>query len=105
MRRILIALLAASAPAMLPAQTLTNADLRAPATPFTETQFGDRVDDPYRWMEQSGPELDTWAKAEAINARSVLLSIPNRDAIRARIASLDTLDCLQACLVLACVLW
>jgi len=36
----------------------------APVRPVSDTYFGTTVVDPYRWMEQGGPELDQYMKAE-----------------------------------------
>ncbi len=57
--------------------------------PVTDTYFGTKVVDPYRWMEKPGsPELATYLKAEDDRTRAVLASLPGRKALLARLASL-----------------
>lgn len=54
-----------------------------------ETINGERVRDPYRWMESASVELNEWARAESAHARTTLDTIPGREALKARIAALD----------------
>jgi prolyl oligopeptidase len=85
------ALLAAAVLAMGGIRALA-ADLPAlaPATPVTETIFGEKVTDPYRYMEDlSSPQVQQWARAQAAYARAVLDAIPGRVPLLARIAELE----------------
>ena len=49
--------------------------------PVTEDLFGTKVTDPYRWMEAEGPEWKAYTLGQAAYAKSVLDSIPGRDAL------------------------
>ncbi|HXZ40979.1 MAG TPA: prolyl oligopeptidase family serine peptidase [Terriglobales bacterium] len=64
-----------------------------PGTPVrevTDTYFGTKVNDPYRWLEDlKSPEVSAWMKAQNDYTRAVLDQIPGRDKLRARIAQLD----------------
>ena len=64
-----------------------------PATPVhevTDTYFGVKVTDPYRWIENtSSPEVIAWMKAQNDYTRTVLARIPGRDKLLARIKELD----------------
>lgn len=81
------ALLAATAATSIQAQTLTNAGVRPTATPFTETQFGDRVDDPYRWMESAerAPDVTAFIRGASDHTRAQLDALPGRARLRARV--------------------
>jgi prolyl oligopeptidase len=65
----------------------------APATPMhevTDTFFGTKIVDPYRWLEDlKSAEVSAWMKAQSDYSRTVLDRIPGRDQLRARIAELD----------------
>jgi prolyl oligopeptidase len=71
----------------------TSGARRPPAArrePVTETFFGRRVTDPYRWMEN--PRDRDWLpylRAQDAHARRVLGAIPGRDALRRRIGELS----------------
>jgi prolyl oligopeptidase len=69
------------------AQTLTNAPNRPTPVPFTETVFGDRVDDPYRWMESSdrAPDVTAFIRGAGDHTRRQLDALPGRAALRARV--------------------
>lgn len=63
---------------------------RAAVRDVTETYFGQKVVDPYRWMEDpKSPEFADWLKAQNAYTRAVLARIPGRDALAARIKALD----------------
>ena len=56
----------------------------------TDTYFGKKVVDPYRWMEDTKtPEFASWLKAQNAYTRAVLDKIPGRAALATRIKALD----------------
>lgn len=58
----------------------------APVKPVTDTYFGTKVVDPYRWMEDMhNPALLSWMKAQNDYTRSVLDSIPGRAVLLAQL--------------------
>ena len=65
-----------------------------PATrrePIVETQFGERVADPYRWLEndvRSDREVADWVERQDAVTRAYLDRLPGRDAFAARIRRL-----------------
>ncbi len=60
----------------------------APVRPVTDTYFGTKVTDPYRWMEdRSAPEFINYMLAQGRYARSVLDKIPGRQELQNRIAA------------------
>ena len=59
----------------------------APAVPVTETLWGQKVTDNYRYMEQAGPQTLDWMKAEGNYTRSVIDSIKPRAALGERVAA------------------
>jgi prolyl oligopeptidase len=65
--------------------TLALAQPSPPAAPVrnvTDTYFGTKIDDPYRYMEDiKNPEVEAWLKAQADYTKAVLAKIPQRDAI------------------------
>jgi len=61
---------------------------RAEVREVTDTYFGTTVADPYRWMEDKGPELDSWLKAQAAYARARLEALPERAALLKRVEDL-----------------
>ncbi|MBS0419313.1 MAG: S9 family peptidase [Proteobacteria bacterium] len=62
----------------------------APVRPVTDTYFGTKVVDPYRWMEnRQDPEFLAWARGQNEHARATLAAIPNRGKLLQRIATLD----------------
>jgi prolyl oligopeptidase len=62
----------------------------APVRPVSENYFAQTVVDPYRWMEKpDNPELAAWMKGQDQYTRSVLVQIPGRDRIAARVRQLD----------------
>jgi prolyl oligopeptidase len=54
--------------------------------PVTESYFGTKVTDPYRWMEAERPEWQHYVKAQGAYAAQVLASIPGRDALAAAVS-------------------
>ncbi|HVB35268.1 MAG TPA: prolyl oligopeptidase family serine peptidase [Patescibacteria group bacterium] len=62
----------------------------APVRPVTNTYFGIKVTDPYRYMENlKNPEVRRWMKAQADYTRAVLDRIPGRRALLADIVKYD----------------
>ncbi|HEY2712710.1 MAG TPA: prolyl oligopeptidase family serine peptidase [Chthoniobacterales bacterium] len=57
-----------------------------PAKPATETLWGQKVTDDYRYMEKQGPETTDWMKKEGAYTRRLFDSIPQRAALGKRIA-------------------
>lgn len=54
----------------------------APVRNVSETFFGTRVDDPYRYMENiKDPQVAAWMKAQSDHARTTLKAIPGRDGM------------------------
>ncbi len=61
----------------------------AKRVPVTDTYFGTTVVDPYRWMEDKGPDLLAYLKAGNDRTRAILDSIPGRTALAARLEALS----------------
>lgn len=62
----------------------------APVRPVNEVYYGNKVVDPYRYMENlKDPEVQAWFKAQNDYTRAVLASIPGRSALLERIKQLD----------------
>lgn len=56
----------------------------------TDTYFGRRIEDPYRWLEDwRGDEAHAWLEGQAAHAREVLDGIPERAELLARISELS----------------
>jgi prolyl oligopeptidase len=62
---------------------------RAEVREVTDTYYGTTVADPYRWMEDKGPEFGSWLKAQAAYARAKLDAFPERAALLKRIDELS----------------
>jgi prolyl oligopeptidase len=57
----------------------------------TEEQFGERIADPYRWLEndvRQDPAVRAWVTAQNRVTEAFLAALPGRDAIRARMTEL-----------------
>ena len=65
---------------------------KPPATkqqPVTDDYFGQKVTDPYRWLENgSSPETQQWVSEQLVYTRSILDKLPGRDKLHARIEQL-----------------
>jgi len=62
----------------------------APVKPVTDTYFGTKVVDNYRWMEDlKSPEVHNWMIGQAAYTKDYLAKLPGRDALDERIKSLD----------------
>ncbi|HEV3155293.1 MAG TPA: prolyl oligopeptidase family serine peptidase [Candidatus Baltobacteraceae bacterium] len=56
----------------------------APRGDVTDTYFGTKVADPYRWMENiDSPQTRAWVEAEAALTQTYLSAIPQRESIAA----------------------
>jgi prolyl oligopeptidase len=62
------------------AQTLTNAPAKAPSEPFTETRYGQTIDDPYRWMEDPARKgnMVGYVRAQSHAAVTQIRALPQR---------------------------
>jgi hypothetical protein len=62
----------------------------APVRPVIDDDFGTKVTDPYRHMENlADPEVKEWMTAQNDYARAVLARIPGRAKMRDRLRELD----------------
>ncbi|HTW74859.1 MAG TPA: prolyl oligopeptidase family serine peptidase [Steroidobacteraceae bacterium] len=86
----------AGAPAGAAARAATPAGAAAlappPYTPIDSTVepfYGDRIADPYRWLENGAdPAVQAWSRAQAARARAYLDALPGQASIHARLAAL-----------------
>jgi prolyl oligopeptidase len=63
----------------------------APVIPVTDTYFGTKIVDPYRWMEDAkSPRLQAWVKAQAAYTKDYLGRLPGRDTLLSRVEALDS---------------
>jgi prolyl oligopeptidase len=62
----------------------------APVKPVTDDYYGNKIVDPYRYMENlKDPEVQAWMKAQNDYTRAVLAGLPGRAQLLARIQELD----------------
>ena len=65
---------------------------KPPATkqqPVTDDYFGQKVVDPYRWLEdRDSPETKQWVAEQLAYTRGILDRVPGRDQLRARLEQL-----------------
>src|SRR5450631_79896 len=62
----------------------------APLHPVTDTYWGQKIVDPYQWMEdEKSLEFQAWMKAQNDHTRTVLSRLPGRAALKERIAELS----------------
>jgi prolyl oligopeptidase len=59
-----------------------------PAQPVTETFFGQKITDQYRYFEKQDAVVTDWMKAEGRYTRSVLDALPQHDAILQRLSAM-----------------
>ncbi|MCK6544687.1 prolyl oligopeptidase family serine peptidase [Myxococcota bacterium] len=88
------------APVEVPVKTATTSAAPAPAgegatrrDALVETIFGQRVEDPYRWLEdEKSPEVRAWMKAADARARAHLDALDGRAALAARLTELHYVE-------------
>ena len=62
-----------------------------PAQPTTDVYWGVPVPDPYQFLENtSDPKVQAWMRAQADSTAAILAKLPGRDALRSRIAEIDS---------------
>ena len=93
-REVLLALGAASLAGPLAAAPRAKGAAAGPPVarvePVTDELWGEKIVDPYRWMENAkDPDWQPFMRAQAAWTRSVLDRIPGRKRLRARIAALS----------------
>ncbi|MEY2927413.1 MAG: hypothetical protein RL367_1890, partial [Pseudomonadota bacterium] len=83
---ILIILLMTS-PATAQTQPAAISYPKTRATSRIDEQFGEKIADPYRWLEndvRNDPEVKAWVDAENKLSSAYLASLPGRDIFAAR---------------------
>lgn len=79
--------------------SLTAAAQGLPATPqrpVTDTYFGQKVTDNYRWLEDTNsPEVQAWFKAQGDHTAQVMATIPGRDSLVNTLVRYDALKASQ----------
>lgn len=74
----------------LPTALAQDGPPKAAVHEVTDTYFGTRVIDPYRWMEDAkSPEMVAWMKAQADYSRSYLDRLPLRNQLLKRLEELS----------------
>jgi prolyl oligopeptidase len=79
---------------LVPATAIAEGPLAYPKTetvPVTETQFGEAVADPYRWLEadvRTEPKVRDWVTAQNAVSEAYLKALPGREAFAARMREL-----------------
>jgi prolyl oligopeptidase len=59
------------------------------ANDVVDDYFGNKVADPYRWMESGGDELTRWLSAQQAYTESRLAAIPGRESLATRVRELS----------------
>src|ERR1044072_6481510 len=90
MKRIFALALLSLAAALAPHTTRAqDGPPKAPVREVTDTYFGQKVVDPYRWMEDAkSPEMAAWMKAQAEYTRAYLDRLPMRAELLKRLSEL-----------------
>jgi prolyl oligopeptidase len=94
-------------PAAVPAPASVNPSPAMPSLPLhypptrtvdaSDTYFGVKVNDPYRWLEDgNSPEVKDWLKAQNHLAHTYLDALPGRAALAQRYADLLHIDTITA---------
>lgn len=78
---------AVAATTVLPPPTSIPRPPAAPVKPVTETLWGRKLTDDYRYMEKLDPSTVAWMKAQGAYTRSVLDSIAPLDALKRKVAA------------------
>jgi len=79
---------------LVPATAMAEGPLQYPKTDtvaVVETQFGDAVADPYRWLEddvRTSPKVADWVAAQNAVSDAYLKALPGREAFAARMREL-----------------
>lgn len=60
-----------------------------PMKPVTETHYGHRITDPYRYFETQDAQVTDWIKAEGAYTRRVFDSIPGHAGLVAKLSAID----------------
>jgi prolyl oligopeptidase len=83
-----------------PPPTMPTLPLKYPATrtvDASDTYFGVKVADPYRWLEDGkSPEVQAWLQDENKLTRSYLDALPGRAALKKRYSQLLRIDSISA---------
>src|SRR5947209_15605393 len=80
-----------------------NAQPVAPVREVTDDYFGQKIVDPYRWMEDAkSAETAAWMKAQAAYTRAYLDRLPMRQELLGRIRSEEHTSELQSRQYLVC---
>ncbi len=92
-RSTLVALAAAAfacSPGTMPPTPPMPRPPPTPVRPAVDVYFGRRVEDPYRWLEESSsPEVVAWLRAQNGAARATLDRVPGRAAMLERLVGLE----------------
>jgi prolyl oligopeptidase len=90
-RALLASMLGLAASAGLAQPAAPSALPVAPVRNVTDTYFGTRIDDPYRYFEnKNDPEVAKWMKAQSEHAFAALARIPGRKALLDKIVQYDS---------------
>ncbi|MCE0483645.1 MAG: prolyl oligopeptidase family serine peptidase [Methylacidiphilales bacterium] len=96
----LIFTVAIKSPSHTETESMPSLPLTYPATrtvPASDTYFGVKVSDPYRWLEDGkSPEVQSWLTIQNKLTRSYLDTLPGRDALRQRYHQLLYIDTISA---------
>jgi prolyl oligopeptidase len=82
-----IGAIAIAVPVAISAGEMAKPPAPAPVHPVTETLFGRKVTDNYRYMEKLDPETIAWMKAQGAYTRKVLDAIAARAALERKVAA------------------
>ena len=87
MRKWILAAVAAIPAAALAQSAATGGLSNFPdipkAEPFSETVFGVKIDDPYRWMEKADrrAKLESWVNASSLHTTTEIAALPGREGL------------------------
>jgi prolyl oligopeptidase len=84
---LLFGAIANEVPVAICARDMAKPPAPAPVHPVTETMFGRKVTDNYRYMEELDPRTIGWMKAQGAYTRTLLDSIPSRTDLARKIAA------------------